>query len=361
MADPASKTSGELEHERIWVQGDLVIQGFRRLIRKYVRPSGQGHDLTTIEDALSTLSIDDSNLGKETRLNQLESRLLPTLNSQITDLSESLKPLGLLEELEPKLRIVSQIQVELERNVDEIISFISLVCPEPLSTPNRFDDQLSRQFKSYRLHSLKEKFGQTTQNIILVFREGYKLLEKLKSSPEEVRRLSYEEFPGAGLVKQTTYTIDWAIECIKGTELDVAQHNWMADFDDIDQMQTELRMLIDPHVYENKRKLRRQKVIHLARLLIGLIKILKLFFTKLSKRGMRMQRLPSFTEMCSEQIESLAQSLRHVTSDLGHLMILLYRADDNQEADSGQIFVSEAANLKSRFHAPLANLVLAQA
>ncbi|KAA1114935.1 hypothetical protein PGT21_027625 [Puccinia graminis f. sp. tritici] len=171
MADSSSKTADKLEHQRIWEQGDLLIEGFRRLKTKYERPTHLCHDPESIEEPLSSSRIDESPLDvKEGLLNQLEFQSLPTLHRQITNLSHSLKPLGLLKQPESKFQVVSLIQSELEQTIDQINASIIVICPQPISAPNRVDDQHLNQFKSSRLQSLKAKFHETSQNICLVFR-----------------------------------------------------------------------------------------------------------------------------------------------------------------------------------------------
>ncbi|EHS62517.1 uncharacterized protein PGTG_20638 [Puccinia graminis f. sp. tritici CRL 75-36-700-3] len=120
--------------------------------------------------------------------------------------------------------------------------------------------------------------------------------------------------------------------------------------------------LVNPESYsttdnqESRSKLSREPVFHLAKLAIPLIKISKLFFTKLSKCGLNKTRLPLFTEMASEQIESLANSLGQVTRDIIELGGLLPKADDGDA--TGQDFVKIADKLRSRYEAPLVALLL---
>ncbi|KAA1105976.1 hypothetical protein PGT21_025421 [Puccinia graminis f. sp. tritici] len=364
MADSSSKTADELEHQRIWEQGDLLIEGFRRLKTKYERPTHLRHDPESIEEPLSSSRIDESPLEvKDGLLNQLESQSLPTLHRQITNLSHSLKPLGLLNQPEAKFQIVSLIQSELEQTIDQIKTSIIVICPQPICAPNRIDDQHLKQFKSSRLQSLKAKFRETSQNICLVFRSAYELLEQMKHSPDELSRLNYTHFPGDWLVNEVFESLEWTIECIRGSELGIAQRDWFPDLDGIDRLLFETRMLLDPIIHfrqdgQAHRKLVREPVIHLAQLAIPLIKISKLFFTKLSKRGLNKRQVPRFTEMCSDQLESLAGSLGKLTSDILQLLLLLNKADEAHGAVTSHQLVEIATCIKGRFEAPLLVLML---
>jgi hypothetical protein len=96
-------------------------------------------------------------------------------------------------------------------------------------------------------------------------------------------------------------------------------------------------------------------------LAIPLIKISKLFFTKLSERGLNNREHPRFTEMSSHQLNSLAKSLGKVASDILRLSILLDKADEAYDpygAATSQQFVEIAASIKRRYEAPLVVLML---
>ncbi|OAV92553.1 hypothetical protein PTTG_12401 [Puccinia triticina 1-1 BBBD Race 1] len=368
MVDSASDTSvsDELrEHQRIWAQGDLVSKGFRRLAEKYGR--GGDPDRTTIEHTLSTRSVEEVALLQETLLHQLQSYLLPALHGEITILSNFLaKPLDLLKEPETKMKLVLKIQSHIERTVDKIKFSISFICPEPETmsprAPHRFDDQHLKRFKSYRLRSLRAKFFTTYRHIYRAVGTGHLLFKNLKSLPEINPEYTFDPWKWWN-VESTLDAIDLTIECITGSELDVAQLDWPSYLDDVDHVLHKVVTVINQCTHEVPRKTFVQEpVFHLAKLGIGLIKIAKLFFKKLSiDRSLNARRiplrLPLFTEMCSKRIESLAQSLPLVTADilqLGNLFETVYDAHENR---SGRDFVKVATSLKSRFQAPLVVLL----
>ncbi|WAR52049.1 hypothetical protein PtB15_1B488 [Puccinia triticina] len=371
MVDSASDTSvsDELrEDQRIWAQGDvectpdLVIKGFRRLAEKCVR---SGHpDRTTIEHTLSTRSVEEVVLLKETLLHQLQGYLLPALHGEIAILSNFLaKPHDLLKEPETKMKLVLKIQSHIERTLDKIKFSISFICPDTMSlrAPHRFDDQHLKRFKSYRLRSLRVKILRTKGYLYRLFVASHILLANLKASPD----LIDPDHPGNWWkVESTLYAIDLTIECITGSELDVAQLDWPSYVEDIDHVLHKVVTVINQCTHEVPRKMFVQEpVFHLAKLGIGLIKIARLFFKKLSiDRSLNARRiplrLPLFTEMCSKQIESLAQSLPLVAADILQLENLFETVDVAHENPSGTDFIKVATSLKSRFQAPLVVLLL---
>ncbi|POV97370.1 hypothetical protein PSTT_15086 [Puccinia striiformis] len=153
MSDADSEGSDELEYLRM---GALAAQGFRRLSEKYREPTDQNRNAILSE--LDALSIDDATTtSKERLLNDLQYHLLPALRLHLANISRLLTPSYLCVGFESKIKRVLAIQLEIERTIDPIKSHINLLCPERSisATANRADDQHLKQFKSYRLRSLR--------------------------------------------------------------------------------------------------------------------------------------------------------------------------------------------------------------
>ncbi|KAI7937620.1 hypothetical protein MJO29_014935 [Puccinia striiformis f. sp. tritici] len=363
MADSTPEPLAELEYVRL---GDLAARGFKRLSERYREPTGQDGDATLSES--QTLSIDETIASKEKRLNDLQFHLLPALHLQFADLSNLLRPSCLQVGDLLKFKRILGIQDDIERTIDEIQSHINILCAQGsvYTTANRADDQHLKQLKSVRLHSIRAQFLAAFPFIFLIFCDAFRLLIDLTINPEPFKTSPH--FPGDYLIEETFYYIDWTIECIKGSELDLAQCFWRLDLKNFDYMLVDVRMLVDSHTYykigiakEPTQKLVSEPVIQLANVGTTLIKLCKLFFTKLSTRWMNRKRLPYSTEMSSEQIESLAQSIRDVTGDLGDLIALFRIADQemiDDRAELSQGFLNIGTWLKSRFDPPLLAILL---
>ncbi|POW18593.1 hypothetical protein PSHT_05619, partial [Puccinia striiformis] len=243
-----------LEHEQIdWEQGDLAIKGFQRLIEKYDQPINQGQDPMTFEGHFATLSIKETSASaKERVLDDLQSNLLPALQRHLSNLSYSFKPSGLLKEFGSKIKQVLGIQLEIERTIDQIESHkIDLACHErniPI-IPNRVDDQHLKRLKSYRLYSLKENCIEMSSHIRFTFREASMLLGALKLDPH-LPHIPHANFPGDYLVDQAYELIDCTIECIKGSELDLAQTYWKSDLNDKHVMNPQYSYKISTHLVQ---------------------------------------------------------------------------------------------------------------
>ncbi|POW08873.1 hypothetical protein PSTT_07219 [Puccinia striiformis] len=355
-----SEGSDELEYLRM---GALAAQGFRRLSEKYREPTDQNRNAILSE--LDALSIDEATTtSKERLLNDLQYHLLPALRLHLANISRLLTPSYLCVGFESKIKRVLAIQLEIERTIDPIKSHINLLCPERSisATANRADDQHLKQFKSYRLRSLRAQFTEASTFIFRTFVEAFKILEDLIVGPVSYQNMPY--FPGDFLIDRAFEYIDSTIECIKGSELDIVQCFWRLELKNFGLMLLDIRVL--HYGFENEEEptdqiWARESLIELADMAISLIKISNLFFTKLSTRGMNRKRLSHSTEMSSQQIESLAQSIGKVTSDLGDLIALLRTADEemvDNRAEVSQRLVSIVLNLKSRFDPPLLLVLL---
>ncbi|POW04041.1 hypothetical protein PSTT_10696 [Puccinia striiformis] len=102
----------------------------------------------------------------------------------------------------------------------------------------------------------------------------------------------------------------------------------------------------------------RDPVIQLAKLVIPIFKLSRIFFKKLSKRGLNNERLPVFTEMCSNQIECLVKCAAEVSDDLLQLTVHLDFANRDRGVVTSLEFIELATTLKARFESPLLLVVL---
>ncbi|KAH9444360.1 hypothetical protein Pst134EA_032235 [Puccinia striiformis f. sp. tritici] len=92
--------------------------------------------------------------------------------------------------------------------------------------------------------------------------------------------------------------------------------------------------------------------------MIPIIKVSRLFFNKLTIRGINMKRLPLFTGMSSEQIESLAQAQGTLSYRLVNIILQLYEADRGRGTVSHTVFIESAKHIKLCFEAPLLVVLL---
>ncbi|KAI7945337.1 hypothetical protein MJO29_011725 [Puccinia striiformis f. sp. tritici] len=357
MAEPASQPSDGLEHEQPREPIVVAIEKFTILRGRTYHP--QMHtDRGSLETALSDLSISE-NRCKELIMRTLEYQCLPTLQQQLATLERSLSPSGLQKDSESKLKPISQTQSELEENIIWTNVCISVLCLEKTAlAPDRGDDQHLKQFKSYRLHSLKTRYLEACLQMDQIFAKANELLEQLNLSPEESKSQTNTRFGGEHFVEEAVRVVQCAIECINGSELDVAQNSWKDDLEAIDDTLEELECFLKSENsftssgdHEETRK-------SLSPLAIPIVKLSRLFFIKLSKRHMNRKRLPSSTDMCSEQIESLARSARYVAGELLRFKLLFTRSEMGERAAVRYEFIQIIQDLQARFEPPLLVVLL---
>ncbi|KAH9448718.1 hypothetical protein Pst134EA_028010 [Puccinia striiformis f. sp. tritici] len=140
-------------------QGDQVVNGFKRLISKFEPLTSRVTPPVdwSIQAALSSLSSAEMD-SQENLLTELSSDLLPLLKPRLDALISVVQPLGLIDDPEWALELVSDVQSEFEDTIDRIESILTRLCPEPMPIPNRTNDHHLKALKSCRLYRLKIEF-----------------------------------------------------------------------------------------------------------------------------------------------------------------------------------------------------------
>ncbi|KAI7955472.1 hypothetical protein MJO29_006871 [Puccinia striiformis f. sp. tritici] len=192
MADSETKQADEQEHQQLVEQGDLIIQGFRKLIDRYNVTIDLHQKRVTIEEAMSSLSVNEDGL-KYMFLNSLQ-MILQHLKSHIIGLLRTLDPSNSQQATELKSKCISDNQPKVEWIMERIRYLVVVFYPEPTTARVRTDDQHLRRLKSCRLRSLRSTFLEACRMICRSFGAAIKLVKlmKLKESPEKLKRLSQE-------------------------------------------------------------------------------------------------------------------------------------------------------------------------
>ncbi|KNF00785.1 hypothetical protein PSTG_05925 [Puccinia striiformis f. sp. tritici PST-78] len=326
MAEPECKLGHEVEHQRLREQGDLVIEGFRNLISKYSSPAAWRSDRASIEEVMSNLSIDENGL-KEKTLDRLQ-MTLPILKRHLTRLSTTLDPYNSQQETELKFQSILRIQPKLESTLEHAKCYVALFYPEPTSPPARTNDQRLQRLKSCRLQRLRSTFIEACPRICWSLEAAINLVQQMQKqdSPEEFKRRSEEHRGLTRYVEEATLLIDSTMECIAGSDWDLALKYWQRELGGIEGLLGEI--------------------------------VSRLFFNKLTIRGINTKRLPLFTEMSSAQIEYLVQAHRTLSNRLKNIVFHLYEADSDPGTVSHNVFITNAHHIKVRFEAPLLVVLL---
>ncbi|KAA1071369.1 hypothetical protein PGT21_005220 [Puccinia graminis f. sp. tritici] len=324
-------TDNPAELKYLQRQGNLVVERFEALDEEY---SAEGEPFPYHRSIEETFSADQLNF-KRGLLNQLHSHLLPALGRQIESLSRFLDPSRLRSEPGLTLNLILSIQSELDHTLKQIQSALYIVCPySAASTSTRTNDQHRREFKSFRIDGMFDLIAKysTMTAMSLMFKEANALLKQLDLStkPYEAYELDYPDIPSLVFSIADNTTDSWkviesSIEWLQGSELDLVQLRWPEEIRAIDETLQTILSLTDSTSTSNERDqlsgitLLSKPAIQLAKSLTPIVKLSRLFFNKLSKRGMNRKRLPLFTEMRSDQLKSLAGLAREVSYNLGKI------------------------------------------
>ncbi|KAI7938253.1 hypothetical protein MJO28_015173 [Puccinia striiformis f. sp. tritici] len=312
-------------------QGDQVVNGFKRLISKFEPLTSRVTPPVdwSIQAALSSLSSAEMD-SQENLLTELSSDLLPLLKPRLDALISVVQPLGLIDDPEWALELVSDVQSEFEDTIDRIESILTRLCPEPMPIPNRTNDHHLKALKSCRLYRLKIEFEKVDH-----LGDPWALAEE---------------------------SMELAIKQLKETKFDLIQNRWKPK---ILMFGTLIGILNDGLISSTEPnalpvQFRRESVIRLVRSSLPIIKLYRLLFVKLSKLGGRDEYFdPIYTEMNSQQIDSLSKSAGEVNEDFHQLLALFVELEENDlEAFHPCQFVKIIKTLKSRFEAALYLLLL---
>ncbi|POW02856.1 hypothetical protein PSTT_11499 [Puccinia striiformis] len=289
--------SDQLEYQEKMKQNfvDHMLAEFDRLLIKY-EPLfiGEGaDDHYAFERAFSALSVDQVR-KKEGLVGQMRG-FLPILDQQFKALSGLLIPSDVWKRPERTRKVILQAQSELEHTIDQMRFIVTASAPA---------------------HVKPDKFNRCSCRVDLT---------------DDVRRAST--------------MIESTIRFLELSELDLAQDHWNSELLGID----EKMMGIMAKVRESAN----EPVKQIAQRLIPIIKLIKIFYYKLSKRGINSKGFPRYTNMNSEQIKSVAESINAAHKDIAELLLLIRRADTGFGAATSHEFLHLANTLKSRLEPPL--------
>ncbi|OAV92878.1 hypothetical protein PTTG_08999 [Puccinia triticina 1-1 BBBD Race 1] len=357
----SSESIDHLKYQQYWYLGDRVSEGFRHLISKYSPNTIHRRNQSSFDVEVNS---------KQVLLDRLESSLLPLLRQQITALSRLLSPSVLMEDPGTKLQLLLEMQPELERTIDQIISIVNTVFPELVSTANRADDQHLGRLKSYRLQYLKIAFLDDEEGFLtelgLISRRAYRLIQEMKLSSKKLARSNSHEIYRSWLDTHVQYallSINSAIVSLSGSDLDVAQDFWPAELSAIERRiwsitaNANLPPTMESNGQLGARSFTRKPALQLAKLSIPIMKLSRIFFLKTSKRGLNSKGLPFFTNMSSVQIQTLADSIKIVDGELDDFYSQLNADNTDDLAIISRELLDTAARLKNYLDIPMVLLL----
>ncbi|KAH9440589.1 hypothetical protein Pst134EB_031199 [Puccinia striiformis f. sp. tritici] len=358
----------EAQGERVRDQRQLVVEQYKNLRKGYGLGSFNLPDQASIQEAALALSIGGVD-SAEVLLDQLHSCLLPLLRDQISTLLRSLDQESMLEDPGSNLEVIWELRSKLEHTLARIASVVVVVSPKPLPSSSRADDQHLQVFKSFRVHDLNMRMCRISHvigNIFLVTCGHIENMNptsteesrsKLRGYESEDHHSSIYDIYDDDQTEEALNSIESIINCLNKSEADAAEEHWKPGLLMMDDL---LYMAIRSSDVSSEWKSIRKPVLRLTEAVKPIIKLSRLFFAKLSKRGMNTKRLPPFSEMNSKQLKCLYESSQTIANDLHELWHLLFKADSAPEAVPTNTcdMTHKLETLSSHFEAPLLLVVI---
>ncbi|KAI7954002.1 hypothetical protein MJO28_006549 [Puccinia striiformis f. sp. tritici] len=245
----------------------------------------------------------------------LEHDILPRLNRQIESLSEQLDLSELRIDTTRKLESISELQVELDHSLYHLIPFAYLLMRPGLSSNwgVQTEDNHREDLKEFRIGVLFSKVVSLFRDICALFQSSAELILHLKISPTRASYKILMRLPK--LVNQPQTKLDYNYDT--ESEEDGGVHDDSDDSDDSDD-----------DSWNSEAESPSESATELARSAIPIIKLCRLFFSKLSRvsRDEEFKMDPYFTEMSSNQLERLTCSVEHIRSSSRELYKILHKS-----------------------------------
>ncbi|KAA1065588.1 hypothetical protein PGT21_004249 [Puccinia graminis f. sp. tritici] len=377
MTDSTNKPSEEpkklSKEQQLRQQGDLVIQGYKDLADKtssFLHKHNELLYLTRSRPASfqNAVSIDQAHL-KKGLLVQLQSSLVPQLQQQIFTTLQLTNPYDLTKDPGLQFKCILEVQAELNPILDQIFSATDVLCPGPLPSPSiRTNDQYLKELKPFRIRALYDHLtGCFLKQIFKVCNDSYDLIQQLK--------LSTKKYEGEVDLASARYylnaegdyclqLIERAINCLEGSEFDVVQVDWRYNQSVINGHLRELLRRINPTTPLDEQnsmpgpQTLSEPVVNLTKSVLPVIKLCRLFFNKLSERGMNRKRLPLFTTMCSYQLNLISRLAGDIAGKLDRILSILRAADTTLNENIIRSLTKTVKALETHFETPFLLILL---
>ncbi|KAA1065584.1 hypothetical protein PGT21_004142 [Puccinia graminis f. sp. tritici] len=378
MTDSTNKPSEEPKElpkkQLLRQQGDLVIQGYKDLADKtgsFLDKHDERYRASvsrTLASVQNAVSIDQPQLKKRL-LVKLQSSLLPQLQQQIITTLRLTNPYDLTKDPGSQFKCILEVQAELNPILDQIFSTTDVLCPEPLPSPSiRTNDQYLKELKPFRIYGLYHHLmAFFLEQIHHVFSESSDLIQQLKLATKKYQgkvdlasARDYLNEEGDHCLELIESAINW----LEGSEFDVVQIDWRNEKRGIDEQLQELLGMINPTTPLNEEnnpsgtQPLSEPVVNLAKSVLPVIKLCRLFFNKLSERGMNRKRLPLFTTMCSYQLDLISRLAEEIDGNLGRILKILRAADTIVDENTTESLTKTVKALETHFETPLLLILL---
>jgi hypothetical protein len=244
-----------------------------------------------------------------------------------------------------RLKLILEIQSELDQSLHAIGSIAAGITQKPVSSATRADDQDLKEFKEFRRRGLSYTLHSLHSSLHSIFRNSSYTIKELTKPPTvtiEPHQHPQSSCRDAILFGKTSTAriIDQVIKWVTAHEWILIPTYWgpkvnYAHDGFVSDLSKAIYRAI-PHLkpthFSNglARRLRSKHALPLAQCLIPLIKLSRVFFNRLAN-DVLMKKIPSkpFTDMSSNQLETLCNSIGYIAHDFYDLIrtIATYESD----------------------------------
>ncbi|WAQ83675.1 hypothetical protein PtA15_4A123 [Puccinia triticina] len=202
-----------------------------------------------------------------------------------------------------------------------------------------------------------------------VSQDSCALIQQLKLSTKKYKGKIDVAGTRESLIGQTNELFEWidkSIYWLRGSEFDLVQAFWPNEIRGFDEQLEVILAMMDPTiVLEQNTPLSRRRplrlsepAVELAKTVVPLIKLTRLFFNKLSERGMNRKRLPLFTTLCSYQLEIIGGVAGDIGCKLADILEILCKADEYDEEDTNEVVTKKLKEIESCFESSFLLILL---
>jgi hypothetical protein len=310
-------------------------------------------------------------------VDKLQFDILPSLRQQISHLPKLLNPSEILQDdiNGSLLKTIIEIQSGLGENNSQILSISSQLQNNLIESAPRTDDKDFKGLKQFRLEGVSHELESLGVQLTYIFDLGAEtLIEFTKSDSTKaarywhpIRILNHTN-EIMDYTTEATAIIDNVLEWLPRSEFIDIQEGWNVGLFDHGREIIKLTQFINrtisyPELKDNgelsddasSHSRADSSLITLAQLLIPIIKLSRLFFTKLAKDGFNKITVKTFTDMNSYQLGKLSDSAYDISGHLSEIVKLLEEYDEDSIGDT----MTQAINkIRSSFETNLLLVML---
>ncbi|PLW21012.1 hypothetical protein PCASD_03622 [Puccinia coronata f. sp. avenae] len=344
-------------------QRESIVQAFQSLADKY-----SSHPSRRPSRQIDPIDTDKEHWNEA--LSRLQLETLPAIHQLIKNLPDSFDCI-LRDDQGLKHQAIAEIQSGFDRCLDQLVPFVAGIRPRPIASLHQTDDSSLEEFKNFRRQELRSKIEALSEELCIVFHIFF--LGQVKQNQSDlqtarrnqpIRKLRFIQLTGIAC-----QSIDCIIQWLTSHELSNILQNWNATLYDIDSLLCRfVYQVINPMSNseeedddnqdtdsEHKPIYLSKESLQLAKSVIPIIKVSRLFCRKLSRHVLNQTPSKSFTAMNSLEFDTLNTAAEMIHCHLDFIIRVVKDADNHDDAWTASNLAETIQKMRDLFDS---NLVL---